>query len=46
MSEPQWMQGDDAALGLDEECSDCGNFIHACECGTDPDKLHDEMNEL
>ena len=45
MSEPMWMQGDDAALK--DECDMCGNFIHACECtADDPDRLHDEMNEL
>jgi hypothetical protein len=44
MSEPMWMQGDRAAL--EDDCEECGNFIHSCECDTeDPDRLHDEMGE-
>ena len=44
MSEPMWLQGDDAALK--DECDSCGNFIHTCECESeDPDRLHDELNE-
>jgi hypothetical protein len=42
MSEPRLE--DDVAFY--EECSECGNFIHTCECESeDPDRLHDELNE-
>lgn len=41
MSEPQYLEGDDFALK--DECDDCGNFIHSCEClPYDPDTLHDQ----
>lgn len=41
MSEPLWLDGDDAALK--DECNYCGNFIHVCECPPyDPDTLHDQ----
>lgn len=44
MSEPQYLEGDDAALK--DECDECGNFIHTCECeAVDPDRMHDEMYE-
>jgi hypothetical protein len=43
MSEPQYLDGDDAALK--DECDLCGNFIHTCECEPDPDRMHDEMFE-
>lgn len=37
------MQLDDPiALGKDEECEDCGNFIFECECG-EPDVMYDEF---
>jgi hypothetical protein len=42
MSEPR--EEDDTALGKDNECEDCGNFMFTCEC-KDPDKMHDEMYE-
>lgn len=39
MSEPQYLEGDDVALK--DECDECGNFIHACECGTgEPDRMY------
>ena len=42
MSEPRLE--DDVAFY--EECDQCGNFIHTCECeAEDPDRLHDELNE-
>jgi hypothetical protein len=41
MSEPQYLEGDDAALK--DECEYCGNFIHTCECAEpDPDRMHDD----
>lgn len=40
MSEPQL--DDPIALGDSDECKDCGNFIHACECG-EPDEMYDEI---
>lgn len=41
MSEPRYLEGDDAALR--DECEYCGNFIHTCECAEpDPDALHDQ----
>lgn len=44
MSEPMWLQGDDAALGKGEACKDCDEID--CGCGEpDPDRLHDEMGE-
>jgi len=44
MSEPQYLEGDDFALK--DECDECGNFIHTCECNEpDPDRMHDEMHE-
>lgn len=44
MSEPQYLEGDDAALK--DECDECGNFIHTCICEQeDPDRMHDEMHE-
>jgi hypothetical protein len=44
MAEPQYVQGDDVALK--DECDECGNFIHTCECeSVDPDRMHDEMYE-
>ena len=44
MSEPQYLDGDDVALK--DECDECGNFIHTCECSEpDPDRMHDEMHE-
>ncbi len=40
MSEPQYLEGDNAALK--DECADCGNFIFTCECSeSDPDYAHD-----
>lgn len=45
MSEPMWMQGDDAALGINEPCPKCDEID--CGCGEpDPDRLHDEMGEM
>ena len=42
MSEPRLE--DDVAFY--EECDQCGNFIHTCECDAeDPDRMHDEMHE-
>ena len=39
MSEPQYLEGDDIALK--DECDECGNFIHACECGNgEPDRMY------
>lgn len=39
MSEPQYLEGDDAALK--DECDVCGNFIHTCECDTgEPDRMY------
>lgn len=44
MSEPQWLDGDDAALK--DECDVCGNFVFTCECSEpDPDRMHDEIFE-
>ena len=44
MSEPQYLEGDDAALK--DECDECGNFIHTCICEQeDPDRMHDQMHE-
>lgn len=41
MSEPRYLEGDDIALR--DECDECGNFIHSCECMPyDPDTLHDQ----
>ena len=40
-----YMDGDDVALK--DECDECGNFIHSCDCQTDdPDRMHDEQREL
>lgn len=39
MSEPQWLDGDDVALK--DECDECGNFIHSCECDSgEPDRMY------
>jgi hypothetical protein len=39
MSEPQYLEGDDVALK--DECDECGNFIHTCECDTgEPDRMY------
>jgi hypothetical protein len=39
MSEPQYLEGDDFALK--DECDECGNFIHSCECGNgEPDRMY------
>ena len=47
MSEPMWLSGDDFAQGFDEECDECGDFTYTCACGADdPDKLHDDMDEI
>jgi hypothetical protein len=46
MSEPMWMGGDPAALGMDD-CDECG-YDHDIdgECiEEDPDRMWDEMNE-
>ena len=44
MSEPQWLDGDDAALK--DECDYCGNFIHTCACAEpDPDTAYDRSRE-
>jgi hypothetical protein len=43
MSEPQYLDGDDAALK--DECDICGNFIHTCECEPDPDSAYDRSRE-
>ena len=41
MSEPLWLDGDDAAQ--EDECNYCGNFIFECECDPeDPDTLYDQ----
>lgn len=32
---------DDIALGNDDECDECGNFIFECSCG-EPDVMYDE----
>ena len=32
---------DDIALGNDDECHDCGNFIFECACG-EPDVMYEE----
>ena len=37
MNEPE--VDDPAARGLAEECEDCGNYIHACECN-EPDRMY------
>ena len=42
MTEPRLE--DDVAVK--DECDECGNFIHTCECSEpDPDRMHDEMYE-
>jgi hypothetical protein len=43
MSEPQYLDGDDAALK--DECDVCGNFIYTCECEPDPDSAYDRSRE-
>jgi hypothetical protein len=45
MSEPRYLQGDDYALGINQECDTCEKI--ECGCGEpDPDRLHDEMGEM
>ena len=40
MSEPQYLDGDDTARGIDkDECKDCGNFMHSCACN-EPDRMY------
>ena len=36
MSEPRLE--DDFALGKEDECDDCGNFVYECSCG-EPDRM-------
>lgn len=46
MSEPYWLEGDDVARGLADECENCGNLKDECRCGEpDPDRMHDEIGE-
>jgi len=48
MSEPAWLDGDDAARGIDPICKNCDerhDDDHECG-GDDPDRMHDEMHEL
>jgi hypothetical protein len=35
---------DDFALGKDDECEDCGNFIYECACD-EPDVMYEEFFE-
>jgi hypothetical protein len=45
MSEPRYLEGDDVALGINQECDTCEKI--ECGCGEpDPDRLHDEMGEM
>lgn len=47
MSEPMWMGGDPAALGMDN-CDECGNDHNTdeeCVGEDDPDRMWDEMYE-
>ena len=47
-NEPQWLQGDDHALGIDPVCKECDERHADDECGVgsdDPDNLYDSMNE-
>ena len=38
MSEPRLE--DDFALGKEDECDDCGNFVYECSCGSgEPDRM-------
>ena len=48
MSEPAWLDGDDAARGINPICKNCDerhDDDHECG-GDDPDRMHDEMHEL
>jgi hypothetical protein len=48
MSEPQWLEGDDHALGKDPVCNECDERHEDDNCGVysnDPDILYDEMHE-
>jgi hypothetical protein len=39
MSEPEL--DDPVARGLEDECEECGNFIHSCECDSgEPDRMY------
>lgn len=31
---------DDYALGKDDECKDCGNFVIECTCNSEPDRMY------
>jgi hypothetical protein len=43
MSEPRLE--DDIATGQADECEDCGNFIHTCECDSgEPDRMYGDQN--
>lgn len=45
MSEPRWLDGDDIALGLVDDCEDCDD-IDDCGCDEeDPDLWGDELYE-
>ena len=45
MSEPRWLDGDDIALGLVDECEECED-IDSCACDEeDPDLWGDELYE-
>jgi hypothetical protein len=38
MAEPMWLMGDDVALGIADECDDCGERERHCVCG-EPDRM-------
>jgi len=48
-NEPQWLEGDDFALGVDPRCKECDERHEEDDCGAssdDPDSLYDSMNEV
>lgn len=42
MSEPR-LEDDEAAGKDNDECKDCGNFMHSCACN-EPDRMYGDEN--
>lgn len=48
MSEPQWLQGDDVALGKNQDCDECDESEDDCTCssGFEYDTLEEMYDDL
>lgn len=48
MSEPRYLEGDDVALGINQDCDECGESEDDCTCshGYEPDTLEEMYDDF